>query len=107
MEKISNLTEQVKVILEKDPRTRDDDKLLCSIIWYKSIGTTMKTMSAVDFLKMYVNGDLVNHDTITRARRKVQEENISLRGENYSGRQAHQDDVKADLGYQFNLSFNK
>ena len=56
-------------------------------------------MSATDLLKMYVNGDLVNHDTITRARRKVQEENPSLRGENYNGRQAHQEDVKADLGY--------
>lgn len=103
MEKISNLTEQVKGVLEKDPRTRDNDRLLCSIMWYRSIGSTTRTMSAVDFLKMYVNGDLINHDTITRARRKVQEENISLRGENYNGRQSHQDDVKADLGYQFNL----
>lgn len=99
MEKISSLTDRVKIILTKDDRTRDNDRLLSSIIWYQSVGSNIKTMSATDLLKMYVNGDLFNHDTITRARRKVQEENPSLRGENYNGRQAHQEDVKADLGY--------
>jgi len=44
-------------------------------------------------------GNFTSSESITRMRRKIQEENPSLRGEKYAKRQANQEQVKKDLGY--------
>ena len=50
-------------------------------------------------MKMYYEGKLTNSDSITRARRKVQELCPELRGKVYKARQANQEKVKKELGY--------
>ena len=44
-------------------------------------------------------GKFTSSETITRVRRKLQEEFPDLRGKNYDKRQAKQSEVKKDLGY--------
>jgi len=45
----------------------------------------------------YLNNKLVSADTITRARRKLQEENILLRGKKYAERQRKQATVISQI----------
>jgi hypothetical protein len=45
----------------------------------------------------YLNNKLVSADTITRARRKLQEENIAVRGAKYAERQRKQATVVSQL----------
>jgi hypothetical protein len=102
MDKISNLTDTVEQVLLKDERCRDDDRLLTAIVWFNVIKDgkyNFSTMSAKDLLDLYIKGLMPNHDSITRARRKVQELNPELRGSKYESRQGYQKDVKKDLGY--------
>jgi len=98
--KISDLYSVVKGVLCEDPRTRDNDHLLCVIIWHKQLRSTgydITRMSAYDLMLKYRDKELANHDSITRARRKVQEDNELLRGDGHKERQAKQQDVKDDI----------
>lgn len=100
--KISNLTESVKSLLEKSEKCRSDDRILTSSVWWYAISDLnidFDELSAKGLLDLYMRNLLPNHDSITRARRKVQEDNPSLRGLNYKSRQDNQEAVKADLGY--------
>ena len=56
-------------------------------------------LSAREFLTLYKNGILTNADSITRLRRKMQEENPALRGEKYKARHDSVTDVQMELGY--------
>lgn len=91
----------VKACLEKFPEYRDDDKQLVSYIWWvqlKKNGINSDSISATKFLLLYGNGDLLPQaDVITRARRKVQEENKHLRGNSYDERHEQQKRVRKDI----------
>lgn len=92
----------VEDLLKKDARCRDEDKLLTALLWYDVVqkkGLVFNNMTAKDLLDLYISGVLPNHDSITRARRKVQETMPHLRGDKYNLRQGHQEEVKKDLGY--------
>ena len=70
------------------PELRDNDAKLIANIWAKTIGKDrFETMSARELLQMYVDGDLPQVETIRRTRAKVQEQDASLRGKSYKGRQ--------------------
>lgn len=87
-EKIRNMQERVAYMLSRYADTRDDDQKLVTNIWYiemKAYGNP-DTMLATDFLALYQQGKLSTADLITRARRKVQEENPQLRGKNWEER---------------------
>ena len=95
-----DIHDMVYSILVSDPRTRDDDNLLCVIIWsrlFKKLGLDVREEKAYDFLLAYLNNKLVSADTITRARRKLQEENIAVRGAKYAERQRKQATVVSQL----------
>lgn len=98
--KISDLYGMVKGVLCEDPRTRDNDHLLCVVIWHKQLrtmGYDITRMTAYDLMLKYRDKELANHDSITRARRKVQEDNTLLRGERHKERQEKQQEVKYDI----------
>ena len=57
------------------------------------------TLPAQKFLRILADGQLTSSDSITRMRRKAQEENPELRGAKYNQRQDRQSLVKKDLGY--------
>jgi hypothetical protein len=90
------IKEMVYDLLVRFPHLRDSDEKLCANIWYAKAA---RCATAMDFLQMYANGEIPNSESITRCRRKIQEENESLRGELYRERQAKQEDIKEQLGY--------
>jgi hypothetical protein len=47
-----------------------------------------------------MTGGFTSPDSITRARRQVQEQYPQFRGKKYKERQARQEEVKKELGYQ-------
>ena len=69
--------EQVKGIMTKYPKSRDDDMLLYSIFLH---------MRFYDVFPKAKERGLPSYEGVTRARRKVQEKEPSLRGEKYSQR---------------------
>ena len=51
----------------------------------------------MQFLTDFANGKFPFPDTITRVRRRLQEKEPELRGENYKKRHQHDDDVKKSI----------
>lgn len=97
--KILKIADRIKYLLEINEKYRDDDNLLIAKIFWDSINQS-ETMSAIQFLTLLRDGMLPHTESITRARRKVQEENIHLRGESYKYKKTiEQENVKEELGY--------
>ena len=98
--KISDLYHEVKQYLCSDPRTRDNDHLLACLIWHRQLrasGRDITRMSAYDFMLLYRDKELANHDSISRARRKVQEDNPLLKGDAHHERKLKETAVKEDI----------
>tara|TARA_R110000772_G_scaffold233800_2_gene345366 strand:- start:6020 stop:6289 length:270 start_codon:yes stop_codon:yes gene_type:complete len=76
----------VKFLLEAYPKLRDNDVRLVATYYYNNIAN-INQMSAIEFLEVMVNGNLPSPDTITRARRKIQEKHPELRGVKYEEKQ--------------------
>ena len=92
----------VEKLLQENNGCRDDDFKLVANFWFWELsnqGQNPVQLTAWDFLKAYANGRLTKADTITRQRRKLQEENVHLRGAKYQQRQEKQSVVKKKLGY--------
>ena len=96
---------KVKVLLEKNPRLRDNDMRLLSYIWEREAQNAMLSPSMQNYIALFGEGKLTKAESITRARRRVQEFNVHLRGNNYKGRQEEQEHVKEQLGYGHQMSF--
>lgn len=102
MSKLKTTMAKVESILNLWPKAKDNDKLLVSIYWAQQIhddGGEVTKMSAWNLLKDLSDGKLTDSDTITRARRKLQETKPELRGAKYMARMEHQSNVKKELGY--------
>ena len=98
IDKIKTIKDEVSYMLEASKKSRDsDDKLVCNI-WYNRIGKEkIETMSAMDLLQIISNGNLPSYDNISRARRKLQEDNEHLRGESYKERHHQEAGVRAKI----------
>jgi hypothetical protein len=94
---------KVKTLLIKFPRFRDSDNKLIAAYWFEEIkrkGLNPDEMSAMEFLHLFADSKISNPETIRRSRAKLQEEDSSLRGNNYSLRKgAIKDKWRKDLGY--------
>ena len=98
----SKLRDKVHTLLTLYPHLRDCDRRLCSNIWVRELEVlkmNYKTITAEQMLVVFNQGKLTSSDSITRARRQVQERYPEMRGEKYSKRQDNQKNVKRDLGY--------
>lgn len=90
-------------LLTKYPTFRDSDEQLVAWIWgleMNAKGYSTGDFPTQKFLRILADGQLTSSDSITRMRRRVQEEFVELRGEKYSKRQAKQEKVKKELGYK-------
>lgn len=96
LKQILKVQEQVKILLETYPKLRDNDVRLVASYYYNNI-SNINQMSAIDFLQIMVNGNLPSPDTITRARRKLQEKHPELRGVNYVERQKLEKQVRQEI----------
>ena len=95
---------KVKTLLTKYPRFRDSDNKLIAAYWLEELrrkGVNPDEMSGMEFLHQFADSKITNPETIRRSRAKLQEEDSSLRGENYSARKGPQQDKwRRDLGYE-------
>ena len=94
--KIAKLVDRVTGLLTAKSDLRDNDRRLTCNIWWKSVSNPELLMFE-DFIKLYIDGKVPESDSITRCRRKVQEENEELRGESWDLRHGLEDAVKEEL----------
>jgi hypothetical protein len=101
MSKIPKTFNQVKALMEKFPVLRDNDSRLVVNQWIdeiKLLGFDLGAMKATDLLTIIKDEKLTPFDSISRARRLVEETHIELRGKSWAKRQAHkQDEVKTEI----------
>lgn len=85
---VKDYYEFVKNILERYPETRDDDmKLYARACWEDYGSINPKGVNFYTVLYHHDKYKLPNYESITRARRKVQQNEEHLRGSRYKNRQ--------------------
>lgn len=83
---MTNYYNQVKCILEIYPESRDDDMILyATFLHLRNVVNPSETF--FDVMLHAKERKLPSYGGVTRARRKVQADEPSLRGNNYRGRQ--------------------
>ena len=93
----TNQLDLVKYVLERSPESRDNDNILLWIVWKKAYPAIEKE---IDYFKeLFISKTLPSFESITRARRKLQETYPNLRGLKYEKRQNNQKNYREDLGY--------
>mgnify|MGYP003633522982 FL=1 len=99
----NTIMQRIEDLLIQVPSLRDDDKRLCTHIWYRELqskNVELDIFRATDFLKLYAEGRITTDATIKRLRSVVQDDKPELRGKKYLERiTKQQDKVKRDLGY--------
>ena len=94
--KIINLADKITKLLTVRPHLRDNDRRLTCNIWWDSVPNP-KLLTFEDFTTLYVKGKIPESDSITRCRRKVQEEVEELRGEVWERRHALEEVVREEI----------
>ena len=99
MKKLSKTKEKVITLLQQHPHLRDSDERLVATFWMNEAGgkEALERMSSLEFFVKYVEGVFTSSDSITRMRRKVQEDNESLRGETYYKRQKLEKEYRDEI----------
>ena len=90
-QKMSNILDKVINLLNKHPQLRDSDDKLTATIWYHHIDN-VKSITGMQLLHKFAKGDLPSYESISRCRRKVQEEKPELRGKQWEKR--HQKNIQ-------------
>ena len=97
-QKMLNILPSVKRLLTKIPRLRDSDERLMATMWFKHIGEDkVKDLTAINLLQKLSDGELPSYESISRCRRKIQEEIPELRGEKWKERHDAEEAVKAEI----------
>jgi hypothetical protein len=97
--KMKSIKEDVRELLELRKEYRDSDSRLITAYYYKKFGGKgyFNNKTALDFLRALSSGKFPLPDTITRVRRRLQEQNPSLRGDTYKIRQLYRSDVRKEI----------
>jgi len=95
--KIFNLATEIQHALQKHSALRDDDNRLIANIWFKRI-PTIDELSGREILMMIAKGKLPSFESISRCRRKIQQDNESLRGELWAERHQIADNIRKEIG---------
>ena len=97
-QRMTNILPSVKAMLQENPRLRDSDERLMANMWYKSIGEDeIMNLTAINLLQKLSDGDLPSYESISRCRRKIQEEVPELRGEKWKERHDAEEAVIKEL----------
>lgn len=102
---LKKIKDKVKHLLIKHPKTRDNDNELVCWFWYYECTEVNfhhkdfmpNKLSMLNFLSQYKKGLYTNSDNITRVRRKLQELDPGLRGENYKKRHESANYIKNNI----------
>lgn len=98
-ENLEDVKSIVEGLLIKNPNTRDSDNLLVATYYFYEVGgkDVLQNQSAYDFLKKMSAGSLTSFESISRARRKIQEQNPLLRGKNYKQRKESSEKIRENI----------
>lgn len=100
---METIKKNVKNLLTDREVLRDNDKLLVLQYWMNEIKNIHKSqiydLSLFQFQEMMLTNKLTGWNSITRARRNLQEKNPNLRGKLWDKRHANQINVQRALGY--------
>lgn len=90
---------KVKKLLENYPHLADSKPKCLATFWRDEIGhDKVKAMSAMELLHFIADEKVTSAETVNRAQRLVQENNIELRGAKYSQRKGVlQDKAKEEI----------
>lgn len=94
--KITNLVNKITRLLTIRKHLRDSDRKLTCNIWWSAVPNPA-TLLFKDFLNLYLEDKVPESDSITRCRRKVQEERKDLRGDSWDKRHGLEKVVKNEL----------
>ena len=76
MGRLDTLEEQVREVLKKDPKARDDDRVLTLDVWC----SVYKVNPWSPICEVMRNKNLPSQESLGRVRRKIQQTDESLRG---------------------------
>lgn len=76
MGRLDTLEDMVRLVLEKDPKARDDDRVLTLDVWCNIFG--INPWSPVS--EVMRNKDLPSQESLGRVRRKIQQRDETMRG---------------------------
>ena len=79
MSRLDNLEEMVRETLKRDPKARDDDRILTLDIWVN----VFKVNPYAPVKDVMRNKDLPSQESLGRVRRRIQQVDESLRGTKY------------------------
>ena len=74
--KLNNLEEMVRETLKRDPKARDDDRILTLDVWVN----VFKVNPYAPVKDVMRNKELPSQESLGRVRRKIQQNDESLRG---------------------------
>ncbi len=97
---IITIKSDVHGLLLKSVRSRENDSVLMANIWahqLKKLEINVDEVPARVLLEMLRDDNLVNWESATRCRRKLQQDHPALRGKNYKLRQEQQEEVKQQI----------
>jgi hypothetical protein len=97
----------VQSLLTQYPLLRDSDSALLAYVWARALKAMNRDLDHLDargLLSIIAAGKMPAMESVTRSRRKLQEENPELRGQRYDQRQRQTTKVKEELGYGKRLS---
>ena len=93
---MKNMLDKVVNLLTDHPSLRDSDERLIANIWYNHT-KNVETIDALTFLSRFAEGKLPSYESISRCRRKIQEEKPDLRGKKWAKRHSKQQLVKDEI----------
>ena len=79
MSRLNNLEEMVREALKRDPKARDDDRILTLDIWVN----VFKVNPYAPVKDVMRNKELPSQESLGRVRRRIQQVDESLRGTKY------------------------
>ena len=98
MKQLFSVIDEVEKFLTEYPVLRDDDEKLMANTWGMYIGEKdLDDMSAKDLLSTLSQGILPSYESISRCRRKLQEECPNLRGEKWYERHKRADNIRREI----------
>lgn len=99
VDKMKNIKQEIRSLLLQDKKYRDDDALLVCRFYYNKCGgeEVFKTMSAIGLLNLLAAKNLPFPDSITRVRRKLQEQEPELRGDKWAERHALEQETSLEI----------
>jgi len=97
IKEIKRIKPLVEKLLQDFPLTRDNDNLLLLKVWAEQDNTLRKEKLFSDFSVGMIAGKYMKFESISRARRKVQEENPELRGRYYKDRKELAEEIRLGI----------